>query len=114
MIHAFFSTLQVAGYEIHLNRIEKVTEEGETVVGKIGISEVARGYYHAIGGKENIVEVDSCITRLRLTLKDASIVDEAACKRLGAAGLIKPNNKNVQIVVGTHAELIAEEIKKFK
>lgn len=95
-------------------RIEEVTEEGEALVGEIGISEVARGYYHAIGGKENIVEVDSCITRLRLTLKDASIVDEAACKRLGAAGLIKPNNKNVQIVVGTHAELIAEEIKKFK
>ena len=95
-------------------RIEEVTEEGEALVGEIGISEVARGYYHAIGGKENIVEIDSCITRLRLTLKDASIVDEAACKRLGAAGLIKPNNKNVQIVVGTHAELIAEEIKKFK
>ncbi len=95
-------------------RIDEVSEEGEALVGEIGISEVARGYYHAIGGKENIVEVDSCITRLRLTLKDASLVDEAACKRLGAAGLIKPNNKNVQIVVGTHAELIAEELKKIK
>lgn len=95
-------------------RIDEVSEEGDALVGEIGISEVARGYYHAIGGKDNIVEVDSCITRLRLTLKDASLVDEAACKRLGAAGLIKPNNKNVQIVVGTHAELIAEELKKIK
>jgi PTS system N-acetylglucosamine-specific IIC component len=49
-----------------------------------------------------------------LTLKDASIIDEAAIKRLGAAGVLKPNNKNIQIVVGTHAELIAEEMKKMR
>ncbi len=95
-------------------RIDEVSEEGDAIVSELGISEVARGYYNAIGGRENIVEIDSCITRLRLTLKDTAIVDEAACKRLGAAGLIKPNSKNMQIVVGTHAELIAEEMKKFK
>lgn len=95
-------------------RMDEETEEGEAIISELGISEVARGYYHAIGGRENIVEVDSCITRLRLTLKDSSLIDEAAIKRLGAAGVIKANQKNVQIVVGTHAELIADEMKKMK
>ena len=95
-------------------RMDEETEEGEAIIGELGITEVARGYYHAIGGRENIVEVDSCITRLRLTLKDSSLIDEAAIKRLGAAGVIKANQRNVQIVVGTHAELIADEMKKMK
>jgi len=95
-------------------RMDEESEEGAAIISEMGVSEVARGYFKAIGGTENIVEVDSCITRLRLTLKDASLVDEAAVKRLGAAGILKPNNKNVQIVVGTHAELIAEEMKKMK
>ena len=95
-------------------RLDEVSEESDQLVSERGVSEVARGYFNAIGGRENIVEIDSCITRLRLTLKDASIIDEAAIKRLGAAGIIKPNNKNIQIVVGTHAELIAEEMKKNK
>ena len=95
-------------------RLDEVSEESDQLVSERGVSEVARGYFNAIGGRENIVEIDSCITRLRLTLKDASIIDEAAIKRLGAAGIIKPNNKNIQIVVCTHAELIAEEMKKNK
>lgn len=94
--------------------MDEETEEGEAIISELGISEVARGYYNAIGGRENIVEVDSCITRLRLTLNDSSIIDESAIKRLGATGVIKANKKNVQIVVGTHAELIAEEMKKMR
>lgn len=86
---------------------------GDDVVAQLGISEVAKGYFAAIGGSANIVEVDACVTRLRLSVNDAGVIDEAAVKRLGAAGIIKPNNKSVQIVVGTHAELIADEIKKL-
>ena len=87
---------------------------GDEVVEKLGISEVAQGYFKALGGKENLVEIDACVTRLRLTLKDASIIDEKEIKRLGAAGVIKPNNKSIQVVVGTHAELIADELMKLR
>ncbi|GAB6106824.1 PTS transporter subunit EIIB [Fusibacter bizertensis] len=76
------------------------------------LSEMAGGYCLAVGGKENIIEIDSCITRLRLTLKDISVVDEAACMQLGAAGLIKCSHDNIHIVVGILAELISEEMKK--
>ena len=115
VIYYFVFRFMIAKFDIPTpGRLDEVSEESDQLVSEKGVSEVARGYFNAIGGRENIVEIDSCITRLRLTLKDASIIDEAAIKRLGAAGIIKPNNKNIQIVVGTHAELIAEEMKKNK
>lgn len=94
-------------------RVDEVSEEGESFIVEKGIANIAKEYIALLGGRENIVEVDSCITRLRLTLKDNSNIDENAIKKLGAAGLIKPNKKNVQVVVGTHAELIAEDIKRL-
>ena len=115
VVYYFVFRFMIAKFDIPTpGRLDEVSEESDNLISERGVSEVARGYFNAIGGRENIVEIDSCITRLRLTLKDASIIDEAAIKRLGAAGIIKPNNKNVQIVVGTHAELIAEEMKKSK
>lgn len=72
---------------------------------------LGESYLAIIGGAGNIVNVDSCITRLRLTLKDSSMVDEGGAKRLGASGVIRLNQQNVQIVIGPKAELIAEEIK---
>ena len=42
----------------------------------------------ALGGFDNIVEIEPCITRLRCELEDASVVDEAALKRAGAHGVL--------------------------
>lgn len=83
----------------------------DDLMDRMGISKVALEYIKLIGGKDNIVDIDACITRLRLTLRDNSMVTESKVKRLGASGLVKPNKKNVQIVVGTKAEIIAEEMK---
>jgi PTS system N-acetylglucosamine-specific IIC component len=66
----------------------------------------------ALGGKQNIKAVDACITRLRLTLDDSSIVDDDELKKLGASGVLRPNSKNMQVVVGPKAELVVDEIKK--
>ncbi len=48
---------------------------------KKGIANIAKEYVAILGGRDNIVDVDSCITRLRLTLKDNSSIDEKAIKR---------------------------------
>jgi PTS system N-acetylglucosamine-specific IIC component len=66
-----------------------------------------------IGGKENIKDVDACITRLRLVLHDDTIVDEKGLKTLGAAGLIKPGKGSVQVVFGTESEKLKDEINKL-
>jgi len=70
-------------------------------------------FVEALGGRDNIVETNACITRLRMTLKDSSQIDNTAFTALGASGVIKPDNKSIQIVLGTKAEKIAQEIRDY-
>lgn len=81
--------------------------------GATGMRQRAEQILPLIGGRENIVNLDACITRLRLVLKDESAVNESALKKLGAAGIIRLGKGNVQIVFGTESELIKEEMKKM-
>ncbi|MFC7681641.1 glucose PTS transporter subunit IIA [Paenibacillus sp. GCM10028914] len=67
----------------------------------------------ALGGKDNIVQVESCMTRLRLTVYNDRQIDTNALKLLGSAGIIKLGGGNVQVVFGTYSELIREEIHKL-
>ncbi|MBB6730257.1 glucose PTS transporter subunit IIA [Cohnella zeiphila] len=67
----------------------------------------------ALGGKENIVRLDACITRLRLTLSDDRRIDAKSLRHLGAAGVINLGGGHVQAVFGTYSELIREEIAKL-
>ncbi len=71
------------------------------------VSELARQYIAAVGGSDNLTGIDACITRLRLTVKDSSVVNDAMAKRLGASGVIRLNKTSVQIIVGFVAEKIA-------
>ncbi|EDS76967.1 pts system glucose-specific eiicba component [Clostridium botulinum C str. Eklund] len=75
-------------------------------------SEKAKSILLAIGGKDNIEVLDACITRLRLTLKDPSVIDKSTLKALGAAGVFE-NGNNVQAIFGTEAERIKDEIKSI-
>ncbi|OEF24015.1 N-acetylglucosamine-specific PTS transporter subunit IIBC [Vibrio rumoiensis] len=74
--------------------------------------DVARQYLKALGGHDNVTTIDACITRLRLTLKDRSIVDEAVLKRLGAKGVVKLGENNLQVILGPLAEIVAGEMKE--
>lgn len=74
---------------------------------------VGAAYLAALGGKENITEIDNCATRLRLKVKDANLVNEAALKKAGAKGVMKLSNTSVQIIVGTNVEFVAEDMKKL-
>ncbi|MDF2586158.1 MAG: glucose transporter subunit [Mycobacterium sp.] len=64
----------------------------------------------AFGGRENLVNVDACITRLRMEVADPAKVDQARLKSLGAAGVIEVGS-NVQAVFGTEAEALKNAIK---
>ncbi|RXZ77056.1 PTS glucose transporter subunit IIA [Paenibacillaceae bacterium] len=66
----------------------------------------------ALGGKENIVRMEACITRLRLNLNNDRLLDINALRSLGAAGVIRLGAGSVQVVFGTYSELIREEIMK--
>lgn len=69
------------------------------------------GFITALGGAGNLLSVDACTTRLRLTLARLDTIDEAALKRLGARGLIRLGEQNLQVVVGPIADQVAGEIR---
>lgn len=71
----------------------------------------SRAYVAALGGAANIVSLDACATRLRLTLVNESVVDVAALKRLGAAGTVRPAANALQVVVGPIADQLAGEMR---
>lgn len=64
----------------------------------------------ALGGADNIVEIEPCITRLRAELEDPALVDEGALKAAGAHGVMR-SGRAVQVVVGPEADTIASDIE---
>ena len=69
----------------------------------------------ALGGRENLVDVDACITRLRVTVKDINkVADDSVWKdELKAKGLFKKGS-GVQVIYGALAEILKNEINKVK
>ena len=84
-------------------------DEEATIDENADMNEYTQQMIEKLGGLDNLAEVGSCITRLRLKVVDAEKIDEAALKAMGAKGIIKKGTA-VQVVIGTRAELIANEI----
>ncbi|HBR6291989.1 PTS N-acetyl glucosamine transporter subunit IIABC [Klebsiella pneumoniae] len=88
-----------------------VTEEANSNTEE-GLTQLATSYIAAVGGTDNLKAIDACITRLRLNVGDSAKVNDAACKRLGASGVVKLNKQTIQVIVGAKAESIGDEMKK--
>ena len=66
----------------------------------------------ALGGINNILDVDSCTTRLRATLKEPSLVDQERLKKTGAAGIYL-RGTGIQITYGPQVVIIKSEIEEL-
>ena len=67
----------------------------------------------AFGGVENFENLDACITRLRVTVKDESLVaDDARFKELGAKGVFR-SGRGIQVVYGTQADMYKNRIREM-
>jgi PTS system N-acetylglucosamine-specific IIB component len=66
----------------------------------------------ALGGRENLTAVEGCITRLRTRVKDASLVDDTRLRAAGAHGVVRMGT-TIQVVIGTEAEPLAEDIGRI-
>ncbi|MEK8126883.1 PTS transporter subunit EIIC [Paenibacillus filicis] len=67
----------------------------------------------AIGGSNNIVGIDACITRLRLVVQDDKAVDDKSLKSLGASGVMRLGQGAVQVIFGPQSERLKDEIKQI-
>ncbi len=64
-------------------------------------------------GAENIKKIDNCITRVRLTVKDNSIYDDAGAVKIGYTGVIKVGKQAYQMIIGPESEVIANEMRRL-
>ena len=90
--------------------------EGEAGAAAVPTQAGTRGqaFARALGGGGNLAGLDACTTRLRLVLNDPAAVDEAALRRLGARGLVRPSAKTLQVVLGPIADQVADEIRRAR
>lgn len=74
--------------------------------------ELPRGILNALGGRNNIISLDACITRLRVQVKDVKDVNKEQLKELGASGVLKVGN-SIQAIFGTRSEAIKHQINQL-
>lgn len=112
-IYYFFFVFVIKKFDLPTpGRIDEAKEQTDDIIKDEGLAGLAAKYTIALGGADNISEIDACITRLRLNVIDSSIIKDSDLKKLGAAGVMRLNKNSIQVVVGTQAELIADEMKK--
>jgi len=68
-------------------------------------------YLEALGGPANLLSLEVCMTRLRLTVRDPNLIDAERLRRLGAAAVLRLGPGELQVVVGTRAVELAEAIR---
>ena len=90
---------------------EGAIEEGSNGEGQVAAASQAVNIINLLGGRANIVDVDACMTRLRVTVKDAEKVgSEAQWKAEGAMGLVM-KGQGVQAIYGPKADVLKSDIQ---
>ena len=83
---------------------ERKKEKSDNTVSSLIVS--------GLGGKENISDIDCCATRLRITVKDASLVNDSRLKQSGASGVIHKGN-GVQVVYGPQVSVVKSNLEDY-
>lgn len=113
-IYYFVFLIVIRRFNLKTPGRENEDKNVSSVAGSQDADKLAAQYVAALGGIDNLEVIDACITRLRLTLKDRSVINEAELKGLGAVGVIKLGDNNLQVIIGTKAESIATRMKAVK
>lgn len=119
VVGAGFAVIYYFGFRFFIRKFNLMTpgreivDPNDTQEVSLGNEELAVLVINALGGKENIVSTDACITRLRMEVKNTSLVDDKELKRLGANGVLKVGEHGVQAIFGAKAQFIANDIKNI-
>ena len=73
---------------------------------------VSQMILEGLGGRENVITLDCCATRLRVTVKDESLVSDDLLKASGARGVIRRGG-GVQVVYGPQVSVIKSELEDY-
>lgn len=91
-------------------------ENNETLVttGDQKFHVMASQIFTGLGGNENIRSVDNCATRLRVEVSDMNKVDQQQIKSTGVPGINVVGANNIQVIVGTSVQFVADELNKIR
>ena len=87
--------------------------EKSAVLANDDFTEVAKIVLEGVGGKENVTSIDNCITRLRMVVKDMSVVDSDEIKATGAIAVVKLDDTNLQVVIGPQVHVVKNKLEKL-
>lgn len=93
-------------------REDETADAGETTDAGTDRFAMARKLVTAFGGRENITNLDACITRLRVGVADVAKVDQPAFKQMGAAGVMVVG-QGLQVVFGTQSENLKTDMDEY-
>ncbi|NMH72007.1 PTS transporter subunit EIIC [Bacillus sp. RO2] len=110
-----FSVIYYFGFRFAIKKFNLMTpgreeKTEETEAGSGSVDELPLGVLEALGGRENLTNLDACITRLRVSVKDVEQVDKERLKKLGAAGVMQID-RNIQAIFGPRSETIKGQIQ---
>lgn len=71
---------------------------------------VAELVIEGLGGKNNIVRVENCVSRLRVDLKDINVVNKEKLKESGTTGIFFPSKNHIHVVFGPHVEFVRDAV----
>ena len=80
--------------------------------GKVAGDGVSSLIVAGLGGRENISDIDCCATRLRITVKDETVVDDSLLKQSGASGVIH-KGRGVQVVYGPQVSVVKSNLEDY-
>lgn len=106
----YYTVFRVAIVALDLKTPGREEESAED--SNLSGSEMAGELVHAFGGKDNITNLDACITRLRVTVKDVAKVDQAKLKSLGAAGVVVAGS-GIQAIFGTKSDNLKTDMDNW-
>ena len=73
-------------------------------------AKLAKEIVRNVGGRENIVSLTHCITRLRFQLKDESRANDAVLKNMDGVVTVMKSGGQYQVVIGNHVPLVYEDV----
>lgn len=95
-----------------VNARKAAAKGGKTADGAPAVDEMSQTITRALGSKKNITSVDCCATRLRCSVSDPSLVNDALLKATGAVGVIKKGT-GVQVVYGPQVAVIKANLETY-
>lgn len=91
----------------------ELSESAGTLLKEKKYPEIAAIVLEGLGGKDNIVKVENCISRLRVDLNNPEKVDQIKLKESGCAGIFFPSSNHIHVVFGPHVEFVRNAVDKL-